>query len=378
MRPPSSRALSHLSSAALFAVLAALAAVLISGCGGGVEDQGEDVTAVLDRALSRSIDSADLAFDAELEIEGLDGFDGPIRLQAEGPFTAGEGAKLPAFDLDIDVRVQDAGQSVTGGLLSTGRRGFVEFGGEYYEQPQEDVARANEQLEQRESSGQAGSSLRALGLDPGSWVLDGRSEGNEEIAGVVTRHVSARLNVRAMLFDLNGLVQRSQDTVGGVIPGTPQPLSSEELDQIAGVAGDPRFDVYVGEQDGLVRRISGNLELVVPQEDRAAIGGIEGGSVRFSIELADVNGDQRIDTPQGARPIADLAQQLDGLGALGSSLLGENPEAAPEPGAGTEAPAEPVPGGTEAPDALEGYGDCLDEAPPEDTAQLTRCAELLR
>ena len=379
MRPPSSRALPRLLFAALFAALAALAAVLISGCGGGNE-QDQDVSALLDRALSRSIDSADLAFDAELEIKGLDGYEAPIRLQARGPFTAGRREGLPTFDIDVDVSTQDAGQSVAGGFLSTGDRAFVKFGGEFYEQPQEDVARANQRLAQRESGKAGGSSLQALGLDPGSWVVDARSEGDEEIGGVATRHVSARLDVRAMLSDLNAFVQSSQDTVGGVTPGTPQPLTSEELDQIAGVAQDPRFDVYVAEQDGLVRRISGSLELVVPQEDRAAVGGIEGGSVRFSIELADVNGDQQIDTPRGARPIAQLTQQLDGLGVLGSRPLGGSPAAAPGPGAGSEAPVEPVPGGTEAPaaDALQGYADCLDEARPDDTAQLTRCAELLR
>ncbi len=355
-----------------------LAALLISACG-GEEKQDEGVTALLDRALSRSIDSADLALDAQLEIQGLDGFDAPIRLQAGGPFTNGEGESLPTFDIDVDVDAQDAGQSVAGGFVSTGDRAFVKFGGEFYEQPQEDVARANDELEQRDTS-KRGSSLKALGLDPGSWVADGRSEGSEDIAGVATRHVSARLNVRAMLSDLNGLVERSQDTVGGVTPGTPQPLTSAELDQIAGVAQDPRFDVYVGEKDGLVRRISGNLELVVPQEDRAAVGGIEGGSVRFSIELADVNGDQEVDTPQNPRPIADLAQQLGGLGTLGSGALGGSPEAAPETGAEPQAPAAPAPGGTEAPDAdaLQEYADCLDEARPDDTEQLTRCAELLR
>ena len=384
MRPPYSRAVSRLSSAALLAarvaLAAVLAAVLISGCGGGEQEQGEDVTALLDRALSRSIDSADLALDAELEIKGLDGYEAPIRLQAGGPITAGERDGLPTFDVDVDVAAQDAGQSVTGGFLSTGDRAFVEFGGEFYEQPQEDVARANEQLEQLESGRQRGSSLQALGLDPGGWVVDGRLEGSEEIAGVATRHVSARLDVRAMLSDLNGFARRSRDAVGGIAPGAPQPLTSEELDQIAGVAQDPRFDVYVGEQDGLVRRISGNLELVVPQEDRAAVGGIEGGSVAFSIELADVNGDQQIDTPEDARPIAELKRQLGGVGALGSGALGGSTETAPEPDTGAEAPAEPVPGDTEAPDAdaLEGYADCLDEARPDETAQLTRCAELLR
>jgi DC-EC Repeat len=37
----------------------------------------------------------------------------------------------------------------------------------------------------------------------------------------------------------------------------------------------------------------------------------------FSVELSDVNQDQTIEAPSGAKPIDELAQQLGGLGALG-------------------------------------------------------------
>jgi hypothetical protein len=354
----------------LIAALVMLAAALPVGCGGG--SGGEDVTGVLDRAFAQSIESADVELDAQFEVDGIGGLDAPVRIEATGPYVAGDGG-LPRLDIDLAVSAQGAGQTVSAGVLSTGERAFVKFGGEFYEQPAEAVQRADREL--REGQGGEGTSLGDLGLEPSDWVAEGRDQGEQEVAGVQTRHVSAQLDVRALLSDLNGLAQRSQEAVGGVPPGTPSPLTEEQLDQVEEVVDDPRFDVYVGVEDDVVRRISANLQFVVPEEDREDVGGIEGGSLRFSLELADVGGDQQVEAPESARPIADLAQQLQGLGGLGA-LGGGGPDVpAPE----GEEPA-PAPGSGETPDvdALQGYADCIDQVQPDDAAAIERCAELLR
>lgn len=342
----------------IVALVLALVAAAPLACGGG-DSGGEDVTGLLDRAFAQSIQSADVTLDAQLEIDGAAGLDAPIKVEASGPYVAGGGG-LPRLDFDLAVSAQDAGQTVSAGLLSTGERAFVKFGGEFYEQPQESVARANRQLREAGSEGGGRSSLGDLGLEPADWVAESRDEGEEEVAGVQTRHVSAQLDVRALLSDLNGLAQRSQEGVGGVTPGTPRPLTDEQLDQAEEVVQDPRFDVYVGAEDDVVRRISANLQFAVPEEDRAEVGGIEGGSLRFSLELADVDGDQQVEAPESARPFADLAQQLQGLGGLGA--LG-----------GSE---QPAPDGGES-DAAELYAECIGQAQPDDAAAIERCAELL-
>ena len=171
-------------------------------------------------------------------------------------------------------------------------------------------------------------------------------EGEDEVAGVKTEHVSAKLDVRRMLTDLNKAVERSGEAVGGVAPGTPKPLSDDQLDKLAAAVKEPTFDVYVGKDDDVIRRVSGNLEVSVPEDDRAQAGGIEGGSLRFSVEFADVNGDQTVKAPAKARPIADLAKQLGGLGALG----GDGSGSGGQDGGG--------------PEGSQGYEECLNKAPP--------------
>ncbi len=373
MRSSPRKPLCSRGAAAALIALALVLAVAVAGCGGGKE-QEDDVGVLLDRASRQAVHSADIELDAELEIEGLEGLERPVRLEATGPYIA-RAAGLPRLDFEVRVGARGAGQAVEAGILSTGDRAFVEFGGRFYEQPREDVERANREL--REQGGEDGArSLRELGLDPRSWVIEAREEGGDEVAGVATRHVSGKLDVRTMLADLEELLQRSSEAVGGLAPGRLGRLSGEDLDRLTSAVGNPSFDLYVARGDGTVRRVSAKLEFVVPEIERARFGGIEGGSLRLSVELADVNGDQRVELPGEPRPIAELATQLGGLDALLAGVGGEPPQqrSGAPPAKQPATPGETTPD----PEALQRYSECLDKTPPGDTAGLTRCADLLR
>ena len=136
--------------AALLLASAALSVgVLASGCGGG-DDNGnsEDATALIEKAFSNSIDSANVKLEAELKVQGLKGLNTPIQLSASGPYIGGKD-KLPQLDLDVKLGARGQGQSLETGLLSTGDRVYVKFGGEYYEQPKTNVDAANRDLAKR-------------------------------------------------------------------------------------------------------------------------------------------------------------------------------------------------------------------------------------
>lgn len=367
-------------AAAALAVLAALVGVAACGGagGGGAVEEERGVTTMLDRAFKTPVGSADLSIDAQLELEGVEGFEGPIRLEASGPYVR-RGDTLPRLDLDVAFGVQDAGQAIEAGFLSTGERAFLEFGGEFYEQPREDVRRANRELSRRRDARTPGS-LRALGLNPRAWVLDPRYEGTEEVAGVRTDHLSGQLDVAAMLADLNGFVERSGAALGGRAAQAAA-LPEAEIERLAEVFEATRFDVYVGATDSRIRRMSTNLELVVPEAQRERFSGVERGSLRLSVELADVDGDQRVEAPASALPISDLATQLRGIGALGGAgglaLPGGDDPQPGDPKTPDEGGGEQREGGSSELDALRRYDECLDEAAPDDTAALTRCSSLL-
>jgi hypothetical protein len=360
--------------------VALLACGALLGACGGTDGDG-DVEGLLDRAFRESIGSADVRIEADVTLDGLRGFDRPVRLQATGPYIERKRG-LPELDIDVTLGVQGAGQTVQFGLLRADNRAFVKFGGEFYEQSRGGVARANRALSSR--GARSSGSLRDLGLLPRTWVVAARDEGEETVAGVQTRHVSGSIDVRSLLRDLGDLVERSGRAVASE-GDVARPVSSSQLDRLADAVRTASFDVYVGKEDDVIRRFSVRLQVSVPEEDQASTGGLEGGAMRFSIEFSDVNGDQVVKAPANARPISDLTKQLGGLSALGGALgidadggaTGEDtPSSEDRRGSdGRPAPRSEREDGVE---AFRRYSDCLDKAGPNDTQALSRCAQLLR
>jgi hypothetical protein len=341
---------------------------VLASCGGG--GGGEDATVLLDRAFSEGMQSADLTVEAQIQLEGSPVLDRPLRIQAAGPFRT-NGRKLPSMDLEIKVGADGGGQTITTGYLSTGDRAFLKFQDVYYEQPASAVRRANREIARERSRG---GSLGGLGLNPRSWLSGARAEGEEEVAGVQTRHLSGTLDLEAMIRDVNRFVRASRGAITGATgQRAPEPLDREDVRDIEEVVQDPSFEVYVGKNDGLVRRVSGRIEFDVPEESRQEWDGIEAGDIQFAIEFADVNGDQEIEPPARPRPLSSLTRSLGAGGLLGALLDGGD---APN----DADPNEVAPGDDATPEGenFRDYAKCLDESRPGDTEALQLCAELLK
>ena len=290
----------------LIALFAALALVSCGESG----DSG-DVENLLDKAFRSDIHSANLKVDATLQLKGTGSLDQPVRIQASGPFRTNKG-KFPSADLELRIG-SSGGQTIQTGFLSTGDRAFVKFEDVYYEQPASQVRQANRAI----NTGGKGGSLRSLGLNPRTWLAEASEEGDERVGGVETTHVSGTLDVERVMKNINEFVQRSSAAIGGAKP--PGKLSAKDIQQIADVVKDPEFDVYVGKEDDTIRKVAGRVEFEVPEDSRKSLGGIEGGSLEFTVELSDVNGDQEIEAPTNARPISKLTTSLGGTGVLGGA-----------------------------------------------------------
>jgi hypothetical protein len=341
-------------------LLVALGAVLLASCGGG--DDQEGVEDLLDKAFSGDIHSADLKLEAEVELKGL--VKDPIKIEAEGPFRTNEG-KLPSADIELRVG-SGGGQTITSGVLTTGDRVFLKFQDVYYEQPQAQVRRTNRGLAKRKGR----PTLGQLGLDPRSWLAEAKDEGDAEVAGVDTHHVSGTLDVVSLMRNLNKFVRRSASALGSG-SDTPAPLTGADIRELSDAVKDPSFDVYVGKQDGTIRRVSGRIDFDVPAVDRPGLGGLTGGTITFSLELRNVNGHQKIEAPASSRPLSQLTRSLGGaLGALGAGAA--TPSAPNDGSSGGDS------GDSGDSEQFQRYAQCLDKAKPGDTEQLQRCADLLQ
>jgi hypothetical protein len=351
------------------------AALALASCGGG--DDKEDVQSLLDKAFSTSIKSANLSLDATIQMKGSPGLEKPLRITATGPFRTNEG-KIPSADIELKIGNDGGGQTITTGFLSTGDRAFVKFQDIYYEQPRSQVAKANASIAQNRSKR---GSLRSLGLDPRTWLASAKDVGEEDIAGVKTRHIAGKLDVESVMRNLNEFVRRSGKTLGETTGQTPPaPLSTQDIQMVADVVRDPTFNVYVGEDDDAIRRLSGKLEFDVPEAARASLGGIQSGSIDFKIEFAKVNGDQQIEAPAHARALSSLTRSLGGSGGLSGLGVGSSGGTASGTGSGGGTATTPTVPDNASPGTqdFKDYADCLDKARPEDTAALQRCADLLQ
>jgi len=338
------------------ALTVAVAAAL-SGCGGGDD---KDAKALLEEAFRKPIPSAVVTTDLVIEIDGVEALKDPIRLKLTGPYESGDD-KLPAFDWDVSL--SGGGQGLEAGLVSTHDNVFVTLQGTAYEVGEEAVAAFNAQLAEA-SKRQPDGGLGRFGIDAANWLKDGKDEGTETIAGVETTHVAARVDVGRMLDDLNRIIERA-GSAGVQGPAPPPQLTDEQKRQVQEVVRDTTLDVYIGKDDKVVRRLSANLNLNVPEDARLQLGGIQGGKITFTVEFAEVGKPVSVEAPRDARPIGELSEQLGGLAALAGGAAGG---AAP-PG------AAPVEGGN---DAFTRYSRCLEEADPSDLAAIQACSELLQ
>lgn len=363
-------------------VASALAALLATAGVVACGDDQEEVDEILTRAFEQSVESADVSMNADLQLEGSEQFGEPIRVQVTGPYVSGDEETLPSFDFEVSLASGGTGVQVPSfSLISTSDNVFVEAQGTAYEVGEESVEEALANQPEGEDQG-----LAAFGIDPRGWIVDGQVEGDEEVAGVETTHVSGTVDVAKMLTDLNQVAEESSaPEVAGQTTLTPEQISQAEE-----VLGEPRFDLFVGKDDGKIRRFTASVDFTVPEEVGAQAGGLTGGTANFSLELANVGGDQEITAPEDPRPITDLVEQLGGLfgggvvpgvpdagsGQQGGTppLPGLDPGAAPDGGA----TAPEAPGGA-SPDAqqFQEYGECLQQADPNNQEEIAKCNELL-
>jgi hypothetical protein len=339
---------------ALSVVALALTAALLAACGSG---NSADVKQTLNNAFSTPIKSAQIDLEVTLNLNGVKQLNGPIKLSVQGPYESGGSKTIPKTDWDIAASA--AGQNFSAGFISTGDDAWVAFQGQNYEVGKAAVAQINQQIQQAAGKKQK-KGLSEFGIDPRNWLKNASDQGSTKVDGVDTDHVSASLDVARFLDDVNTLVQKAGGKVGST---TPQ-LTDAQKKQIQDVLDNPTFDVYVGKSDNVIRRLSADIAFKVPSAKQAQLGGLQSGTLSFSIDFTDVGKPQTINAPTSAKPLSELTSQLGGL----SGVLG---------GAGGSSSGSGSSGGPSAA-ALQKYSKCLQKADPSKPAELQKCSSLLK
>ena len=291
-------------------LLAALA--LLAGCGGDDSPSAEesaDAQALLEKAFSKQVDSADLKLDMKADLEGLDQLKGPVSVSLSGPFKSSGEGQLPV--LDWDLKAKFAGQTIDAGMVVTDDNAYVSFRGQDYEVGEQVFAqlKSNFAKQQKQAGGQQ--SLKQFGIDPTDWLKDPEVEDGQDIGGDSTRKISGDVDAEKVVEDVLGALRspalrRQLQSQGQVVPQVDEAAVEKVTDAIE----DVHFEVNVDE-DGVARRMFAEVEFKVP--DGADAGDLEGGKVSFEFVLEKVGIDPEIDAPSDPQPLSSLLGQL-GLG----------------------------------------------------------------
>jgi hypothetical protein len=358
-------------AALTLSLLAAAALLALTGCGGG--GSSKDARALIDKAFKSSVGSADVALNIEAKVNGVASLQQPISLKIAGPYKSNGKGKLPSFNWNVSVG--GGGQALSAGLISTGQNAYVNFQGTAYEVGAAQVAKLNQQ------SG-SGKTLKDFGIDPQAWVKNPQDKGSENVDGVDTTHVGADLDIGKMFTDFNKTIQQA----GAVSSAAPSQLTPDQIAKIEQVVQNPKFDIFVGKSDNVIRRLSVSIDFQIPSSAQAQFQGATGGTLSFSIDYTKVGQPVTITAPPNPHPISELQQQLSGLGAglnglggSGSSGSGSSGSGSGSGGTGgTGAGGSGSSGSGPTPAQFQKYSQCVQKANPSDTAAIQKCTQLLK
>jgi hypothetical protein len=347
-------------------VLAGLMVALVatfSACGsGGTEDPQQ----VIDEATLEGVESGTV--DLKLKVHSVGEKPADLDATLSGPFQSGGKESLPELDLSATANgeINDEPVDFEGGLTLLSDRAFVNWKGTEYEVDPTTfgfVKSGFEQAQQeggQESGGATACQKAAQGLKIGDFVDNLESEGGAEVDGTSTTKVSGDLNTRGAV---NAILELAEDPACSSQLEAAGNLSLSELESVRGeltkAIKRAHADVYVGD-DHIIRRVVAEFTAVEKGET------VE---IDLDLTLGNVNEEQSIEAPSGAKPLEDLFQQLGinplelleggggGGGDLGSLLEGLR--------GGSESNEETL-------DESQAYLECLQEV--ETPADLQKCA----
>jgi hypothetical protein len=346
----------------LATVLVALLTLgLVAGCGGDdAADSSTDVKELLDDTFSggKSIESGKL--DVSIGLESDSGQ--PVTIKLAGPFVSQGAGRLP--QLDLDASFAGGGQSIEAGITATEDQAFVSYGKDTYAiaAPVFQQFKAGYEEAAKQSSGQDDQTLASLGIDPRRWLTNAKNEGEAKVGDTDTIKITGDVDVPKLLEDVDAALEKVRALGVQGSDQLPERLTDEEKQQTAEAIERLNVEIYTGADDRILRRIVVGLGLKAPEGQ--ATSGAQSVDVRFDLQLLEVNEDQDIEAPEGAKPFEELLARLQDLG-IGLDNLGQL-------GAGGGSGS----GGGANEENLGKYSECIREAAGKPD-EVRKCADLL-
>jgi hypothetical protein len=363
----------HRAVAALLLTL--LASLALVACGSSSSSSSTDAAGLLKQTFNgpHKINSGNLNVSVTIDPSGSATLSGPIKLSFGGPFQNNGAGKLPQSNFTISVSA--LGKSGSLGLLSTGSSGYVTLSGTSYQLPQATFKKLESSLTQIGSSSTTSNSgtLSSLGIKPLDWLQDPKVVGTESVNGTDTTHVTANVNVNAFLNDFSTLISKASKLGGSAASAAANGIPPATRTKIASEVQNPRFDVWTGNSDKTLRKVTVAMTVPVSGSTSTQLGGIRSADIGLTMQYADVNQPQTITAPKTVRPYSEFTAKVQSFlqsvsGSFGGSLPGTTGSSSGSSGSGSS--------GAAGSSKIQKYSKCVTAA-GTDVAKLQRCASLL-
>jgi hypothetical protein len=256
-------------------------------------------------------------FGADLSLSQVGGQSQSARVAVDGAFESRSSGEMPFFQVRVSLRSGD--ERLSAGAVSVGDRAFLLQRGVAHRVPSAlwtELRQARRRIAAYAQGG-AATAPGVLGLDPRSWLKDVKDEGETQLDGVTTKHVSASVDAGRLVRDLAPLARQ-----GGVEVALPPNLDKT----VAKVVKQADVDVYVGQEDRILRRLRVALDLDFGQVSAAAGDQVGRAKILLDFRLTDVNEPQSIKAPSKVAPGAgDAASGVVSSAVLGVGVLAVDP-----------------------------------------------------
>jgi hypothetical protein len=288
-------------------VAAVVAAVLgIAACGGS-SAPASSPTKLLSQTFTTGVSkihSGVLSLTLDADLKGLKALGGkPISVVASGPFTESGGST--AFNFSATVTAGST--TIPLGILATGKKLYIEFGGTYYALPAGTLGSGATPLPSSTGPSGAAGLLSRLGIKPLSWLTAPKIVGSANVGGVATEHLSAQVDIAKLVTDLGTLAK----SVGGSKASSI--LSGANLSELASAVNAGQLDLYTGTSDHILREVRFAFSFTVPPAAQAALDGVTAGSFTIDVQISDLNSPETVTAPKSSQPFSGL---LSGAGRL--------------------------------------------------------------
>ncbi len=365
----------HYRRTALITLLVLVAAVGVAACGSASSGSSGNPNTLLNETFSgtHKVSSGNLNLSLTIDPAGSSTLSGPITLSFGGPFQTRGSGKLPESNFTISGSA--VGESVSLAIISTGTAGYVTLEGTSYQLPQATFQKLEQSFAQLGSPGASSSgsgTLSKLGIQPLHWLTDPTIVGTESVAGAQTTHIHAGVNVPALLGDLNTVLERSSSLGVSATNSLKSGLSAATRQKLAAAVKNPSVDVWTGNSDHTLRRLTIALTLPVSGKASSELGGMTSADINLTMQYADLNQPQTITAPTSLQPFSQFQTKVDaflqGLQGAAGGLIGGGSSAGATAGGGTST--------TGSSGNVQKYSQCIQQA-AGDVSKMQKCSSFL-